>query len=54
MLLELDMKKVMRDYNNGEALILTEEPDLTSRTLRRVRSGLEDIFVSVGYRKREK
>ncbi len=53
-LLELDMKKIIRDYNNGEALLLAEETDLTLRTLRRVRSGFEDVFFSAGYRKREK
>jgi hypothetical protein len=53
MLLELDMKKIIRDYHRGGALILAEETDLSLRTLRRVRSGLEDVFISAGYRKRE-
>jgi hypothetical protein len=47
------MKKIIRDYNRGGALILAEETDLSLRTLRRVRSGLEDVFISAGYRKRE-
>jgi hypothetical protein len=45
---QLDMKKVMEDYNAGGDLRLTEDSDLVEQTLKTVRSGFDDIFFQIG------